>query len=204
MMRKYVTGLIGMMFLFGGCSFVKSTPPKDEYTIVLDENSKKDLQSTSCKKRSLKVLEPFGAYEYTVSDMRYVVLPNEENHYNLSAWSEAPSGTLYREILESLKRSRLFKSVAFYSSVAKSDYILEMEINDFKQYFTSDLQHSHVIVDLTFTLVDAKEYNVLAQKEFVRKIEAKPLDARGGVEALNEALNGIVPDVVVWLEGICE
>ena len=203
MMKKLLFVLVGIVVFFGGCS-IKSSPPVDEYTIVLQAGQIEPAEPAGkCRSKSVKLLEPFGAYAYTTNDLRYVVLPNEENRYNLSAWSQSVAGTLYEELLRAVAKSGLFGSVANYSSVAKSDYILEMEINDFKQYFSSDLKHSYVVADLTFTLIETKHFKIVAQKEFVKKIETKSLDAKGGVDALNEAFNGIVPEVLAWLKGVC-
>ena len=204
MMKKLLFVLVGIGVFFGGCS-IKSSPPVDEYTIVLKANRVEPSAHTSrCRNKSVKLLEPFGAYAYTTNDLHYVVLPNQENSYNLSAWSQSVAGTLYGEMVRAVSKSGLFGSVANYSSVAKSDYILEMEINDFKQYFSSDLKHSYVVADLTFTLIETKRFKVVAQKEFIKKTDTKSLDAKGGVDALNEAFNEIVPEMLTWLSGVCQ
>ena len=144
MMKHLLLIFMGAMLFFGGCS-IKSSPPVDEYTIVLEQNQTRHYDRVQkCKAKSLKLLEPFGAYAYTTNDLLYVVLPNEENKYNLSAWSEPLATTLYTKTLNALSKSGLFGSVSNYSSVAKGDYILEMEINDFKQYFSHDLKRSYV------------------------------------------------------------
>ncbi len=203
MMKKLLFVLVGIGVFFGGCS-IKSSPPVDEYTIVLKADQVKEAErSSKFKSKSVKLLEPFGAYAYTTNDLHYVVLPNQENRYNLSTWSQSVAGTLYGEVLRAVAKSGLFGSVANYSSVAKSDYILEMEINDFKQYFSSDLKHSYVMADLTFTLIETEHFRIVAQKEFVKKIDTKSLDAKGGVNALNDAFNEIVPEVLAWLSGVC-
>lgn len=202
MMKKLLFVLVGIIVFFGGCS-IKSSPPVDEYTIVLKQKLESVKASSKCQDKSVKLLEPFGAYAYTTNDLHYVVLPNQENRYNLSTWSQSVAGTLYGEVLRAVAKSGLFRSVTNYSSVAKSDYILEMEINDFKQYFSSDLKRSYVVADLTFTLVENRHFKVVAQKEFTKKVQTKSLDAKGGVDALNDAFNEIVPEVLAWLSGVC-
>ena len=202
MMKKLLFVFVGIMVFLGGCG-IKSSPPVDEYTIVLKQEFKGMKASSKCQSKSVKLLEPFGAYAYTTNDLHYVVLPNQENRYNLSTWSQSIAGILYGEILRAVSKSKIFGSVANYSSVAKSDYILEMEINDFKQYFSSDLKHSYVVADLTFTLIETEHFRVVAQKEFVKKIDTKSLDAKGGVEALDSAFGEIVPEVLAWLSGVC-
>lgn len=192
-----------IIVFLGGCS-IKSAPPPDEYTVVLQKLSpQKTSVSGVCHDKSLKVLEPFGANEYSTNDLHYVVLPNEENRYNLSSWSQPLSSTLYREMLRMIEKSKIFRSVANYTSVAKSDYILEMEINDFKQYFSSDMKHSYVVADITLTLIESKRFSIIAQKEFVQKIDTATLDAKGGVNALNAAFATIASDALVWLGGVC-
>ena len=202
-MSKLLSALIGIALFFGGCT-IKSSPPIDEYTIVFKQDRNPiPIHESKCSTESVKLLEPFGAYAYSTNDLHYVILPNEENSYNLATWSHSVSGTLYTEILRAVAKSGIFGSVTGYSSVAKSDLILEMEINDFKQYFSSDLKHSYVVADLTFTLIDAKGFRIVAQKEFVKKIDAKSLDAKGGVGALDDAFNQIVIEMLVWLRGVC-
>ncbi len=201
-MYRLATVLMGVVIFFGGCS-IKSSPPPAEYTIVLQKLPRNSSESTSCQEKSLKVLEPFGANEYSTNDLHYVVLPNEENRYNLSSWSQPLSSTLYREMLRVFEKSGIFGSVANYASVAKSDYILEMEINDFKQYFSSDLKHSYVMADITFTLIETKRFSIVAQKEFAEKIDAATLDAKGGVDALSAAFEKIAADATGWLVGVC-
>lgn len=201
-MSKLIYTLMGIMIFFGGCS-IKSSPPPDEYTIVLHQLPQQNRQETRCHDKSLKILEPFGSNDYATSDLHYIVLPNQENSYNFSSWSQPLSSTLYREMLRVFEKSGIFGSVANYASVAKSDYILEMEINDFKQYFTHDLKHSYVVADITFTLIEAKRFAIVAQKKFIQKIETKSLDARGGVDALGEAFEKIASDATRWLAGVC-
>ena len=191
-------------FMLGGCGSTKGVNPKDEYTIVLELPKRvTSSKASGCKESSLKILEPFGAYEYTIDGLFYVVLPNKQDRYTLSSWTESVSSMVYREILQALKQSRLFKSVSNYSSIAKSSYILEMEINNFKQYCTKDLKKSYVAIDLTFTLIDAKNFKVIAQKEFIKQRQSRSNDAKGGVEALNSAFGELVPEVIAWLEGVC-
>ena len=201
-MYRLVAVLIAIVIFFEGCS-IKSSPPSDEYTVVLQKLPQGTLAYGVCHDKSLKVLEPFGSNEYAASDLHYVVLPNEENHYNLSSWSQPLASTLYREMLRVFEKSKIFGSVANYTSIAKSDYILEMEINDFKQYFSSDMKHSYVVADITLTLIESKRFSIVAQKEFVQKIDTASLDAKGGVDALGSAFEKIASDAVIWLAGVC-
>ncbi len=187
--------------LLSGCG-VKSSPPVDEYTIKpkLSLNSTKE---TKCRQKEIKVLSPFAPYKFTTNDLHYIVLQYEEGRFNRSAWSESVASSVYNEIVDTLRKSALFKSVQNYSSVAKHDYLLEIQINDFMQYFSKDLKSSYAVVDITLTLVDRQEYRVIAQKNFVKRAEVSRLDAKGGIEVLNALFAQTLEEMVVWLEGVC-
>ena len=197
----YIVMTVFVFFSFG-CS-LKSTPPITEFTLTGKEKGF-DVNATKCSLKTLKVLEPFGSNKYTINDLYYVVLPYEENSYTQSSWIEPVSTMLYNEILKALRESRLFRSVANYSSVTKGKYILEIEISDFKQYFTHDKKYSYGIADITFTLVDSENYLPIAQHEIYKKIKTDSLDARGGVKALNRAQQESIEDMITWLDETCQ
>ena len=204
MMQKWLinTMVLGFAFISFGCS-VKSMPPVTEFALITEQKSF-DVSSKKCSQKSLKVLEPFGSNKYTINELYYVVLPYEENSYTQSSWIEPVSTMLYNEILKAIRESALFGNVANYSSVAKGEYILEIEINDFKQYFTPDMQHSYVVSDITFTLVRSSNFVPIAQKEIYKKIKTSSLDAKGGVEALNRAQQETIQEMISWLDRTCQ
>lgn len=202
-MRIFIrnTILIGVTILFFGCSF-KELPPVDEYRIVL-QNPIFNTEAKGCQTGTLKVLEPYSTREFALRDMHYVILPFEENSYTKSAWKSAPERAIYSAVLEALRKSGLFLSVSNYTSIARSRYTIEMEINDFKQYFNKEKTHSYVVSDVTFTLVETKGSKVIAQKKIYAKIKTKTPDAKGGVVALNEALQYTMNELVKWLNEVC-
>lgn len=201
-MRWIETVIIGFAFLSMGCS-IKSTPAVTEYALV-GNNAGYDLNITRCKDATLKILEPFGSYEYNVNDLHYVVLPYEENSYTQSAWVQPVSTMLYNEILKATRESRIFAAVSNYASVAKGDYVLEVEINDFKQYFTPSLKRSYIVSDMTFTLVKGDDFVPVSQRVIYKKKKTKEENAKGGVEALNQAQRETVAEMIEWLEDTCK
>ena len=93
-----------------------------------------------------------------------------------------------KDAFEETKKSPLSQRVAWLRDVAK-------RLKEQKELF--------IVSDITFTLVDTKGFKVVDQKRIYSKIEAKTLDAKGGVRALNEALNRMSRELVVWLDGVC-
>jgi len=196
---RYIYFLIFVVF-FTACSV--KTPPLEKYTL----NPKLTIPKTknnTCKDKSIKIIQPFSSNIYVINEIKYVVNNLEENSYNNSSWSISISDTFYFNILKALRKSEVFKNVENYATVSVSDYILEVEISDFKQYFSKDLKKSYIVADVTFNLVDKKSLKTISQKRFYKKIPSKTNDVKGGVEALNKALDDILKEMIVWIEGRC-
>ncbi len=199
-MMRYLY-LIVLVLAAGGCG-MKTTPPVDEYTLRPHIQTTV-TQSGQCREKTLKVLAPFASYEYTTNDLHYIVDDYEEGTYNQSSWSKAITSNVYYAVLSTTRNNDLFKNVENYTSIADSDLVLEMEITEFKQHYRKDLKHSYVVVDITFSLVDKKRYKIMEQKRFYKKLRTETLDAKGGVDALNEAFTQVMEEMLVWIGKVC-
>lgn len=199
MKKLFLASVTALMFF--GCT-TKTVQAPTQYTLKTQLETSKEQQS-QCKSKSIKIFKPFGSMEYASSDIYYVVLPHEEDIFNQSAWAESVSSIVYRGVLDAVRDSGVFGGVLNYASVSKSDLALEIEINDFKQYFEHDLKSSYILSDITFTLVDTANLSTIAQKQIRKKIEVKSLDAKGGVEALSSALNQTLNEAVEWMAESC-
>ncbi|MEA2092286.1 MAG: hypothetical protein U9O83_07980, partial [Campylobacterota bacterium] len=89
-------------------------------------------------------------------------------------------------------------------SRSKNDLILEINIEDFMQYFSKDLTQSYSKVVLSLTLIDAKTSRVIASDTFSAKMDALSLDASGGVKALDAALQDVLSQSVGFLNEACK
>jgi cholesterol transport system auxiliary component len=189
-----------MAFLFAGCA--KVVPAVSEYRLnstLYDTH----LSSQSCKDKSLKVAQSFSPGVLTNLDIMYGVGEHKQFRYTQSKWVQSPNAAVTSEIVNFLKSSNLFSSVNVPKSRAKTDYVLEANIEDFMQYFTEDEKSSFVKASITFTLLDTKKNSVVSTKNFKITIPVKTLDAEGGIVALNEALKELLPQSGIWLNEIC-
>lgn len=198
MKKLIVLGIL--LVILNGCSSPK--PAIGEYRLspsaTLQMNSK-----GSCTNSSLKVLQADGLASMMSLRMHYRQGDNREHIYNESQWSDSIAQMVAREFERSIREAALFESVQGAKSRASSDYVLEINIEEFIQSFDEKLQSSHALVSLTLTLINTKENRVERQKSFSESVEAKTLDAKGGVEALNRAMIQILGSALVWLEGAC-
>jgi cholesterol transport system auxiliary component len=188
-------------FLFAGCA--KTIPAISEYRI----NSglyKDDYSAVGCKEKSLKVTQSFSSGILTNLDIMYGVGEHKQFRYTQSKWAQSPNSAVTSELVNFVKATNLFSSVSVAKSRAKTDFVLEANIEDFMQYFDEDEKTSFVNVSITLTLLDTKKNSVVGTKNFQTKLPAKSLDADGGVISLNAALEDVLMQSGIWLNEICK
>jgi cholesterol transport system auxiliary component len=107
------------------------------------------------------------------------------------------------EYLKLIRGSKLFKSVQVSKSRSKNDFILEIHIEDFMQYFSENSKKSYANVLVSLTLIDFKTNEVFATQTFGSKVDITELNANGGVDGLNKALSDVLTQSNFWLGEIC-
>jgi len=189
------------MFLLSGCSVTK--PAITEYRLSLKDFSPKSY-SNSCKDKSIKVSAAFSSNSLATLDMNYLQDKHKIYSYTQSQWSNSPNQEISSQVLYALRDAKLFESVQNAKSRSRSDLILEINIQDFMQYYSEDLNMSYVNISICFTLVDANTNKTIATKCFSAKKDVKTLDAIGGVEALDMALEEVINEGLDFLGGACK
>jgi len=193
--------LIILMLLMSGCATVK--PPVTEYRVVT-ESFKMDKVSEGCRDKSLKVAQAFSSNSLMSLSMDYTESDNKVFSYAQSQWQESPNNSITSELLKNIREAAIFSSVETSKSRSKSSLILETNIEEFMQFFSKDMKTSYAYVVISLSLIDSKTNSVIATKTFNSKVDAKTLDAQGGVEALNSALSKIISQNTEWLNGVCK
>jgi cholesterol transport system auxiliary component len=187
--------------LFSGC--ITKTPSVTEYKITSD-NSVVTSDSKRCKNKSLKVSQAFSSTSLMSESMNYSLPKNRVFSYSQAKWRESPNHLITNEVLKKVRATKLFKDVQVSKSRSKSNLILEINVEDFMQYFTDDLSNSHAVVSISFSLIDSSTNLVIATKVFNSKVDTNSNDANGGVEALNSALSSVLFEATNWLEKVCK
>ena len=199
MLRLTLTALF--LFLLLGCSTTK--PPVTEYKIALKTPQSNSL-SSGCRDKSLKVSQAFSPSSLMSLQMNYVQDESKIYAYSQAQWNNSPNQEVSIVIVKTLRESELFKNTQSSKSRSKSDLILEINIEDFMQYFSKDLTESYSNVVITLTLIDAQSSRVIASKTFSAKMDASSLDASGGVKALDAALQDVLSQSIVFLNEVCQ
>lgn len=195
------TVLIILALLMSGCATVK--PPITEYRVVT-ESFKADKVSNSCRDKSLKVAQAFSSNSLMSLNMDYTESDNRVFSYSQSQWQESPNDSITSQLLKNIREAGIFSSVETSKSRSKSSLILETNIEEFMQFFSKDMKTSYAYVAISLALIDSKTNSVIATKTFSSRVDAKTLDAQGGVEALNSALSKTVSQNIEWLNGVCK
>ena len=194
--------LIAMfIFLLSGCSVTK--PAITEYRLSQKDFSLKSY-CNSCKDKSLKVSSAFSSNSLMTLEMNYMQDKHKIYSYSQSQWNNSPNQEISSQVLCALRDAKLFESVQNAKSRSKSDLILEINIQDFMQYFSGDLSASYVNVAICFTIIDANTNKTIATKGFSAKKDVKSLDAIGGVEALDVALEEVINEGLDFISGVCK
>jgi cholesterol transport system auxiliary component len=188
-------------FLFVGCTTIK--PHVSEFRVITKDTQIKSSAS-GCRDKSLKISQAFSTPSLLSLDMDYTESDNKIFSYSQSQWQESPNSSITSELFKSIRDSDIFKSVHSFKSRVKSEYILEIDIEEFMQFYTKNMSSSHVNIVVNLSLVDAKTNNTLSTNKFTSKVDAKTADASGGAEALSIALDEIISKNIEWLEGACK
>jgi cholesterol transport system auxiliary component len=188
------------IFILSGCT--TKVPSVLEYRISTKINPL-NLTQQSCKDSSLKIAQAFSSNVLMSTDMSYAQGEYKQDSFSQSEWAESPNKAITNQIAKYIQSSKLFKSTQIAKSRTKSEMVLETNIEDFMQYFSPDEKTSYANVVITFTLLDSKN-SIISSKRFTSKVDVKTLDAEGGVEALNKALENVLFDMGNWLGESCQ
>ena len=196
---KYIW--IAFVLLLSGCTVTQ--PYVMEYKIA-PKTSKKISDAKICKTKSLKVAQVFGTPQLMSQSMRYSKGKYEEYTFTESKWSTTPAVAISASIVESIRNQNIFSSVSSSRSRSRSDFILESNVEEFMQYFSSENNSSSVRVSVDMALIDTQHNKIIKSKKFTKELRAESLDSHAGVNALNSALSEILDESDIWLEGICK
>jgi len=188
------------LFLATGCT--SPTPAQNEYRLDTNIEVMK-ADTTKCKTKTLKVDQAFSDKLFMSLKMYYVKGKYAQNAYTRSRWAQTPNDKITQALTEYLRAMQLFKSVQNAESKTKNDFRLEINIEDFMQYFDENEKNSYANVVLTCNLINDKTHKILTTKTFHAKVKAKSNNAQGGVIALNSALDRILKECGLWLQGVC-
>lgn len=192
-----------LVLLLGGCSLQTKVPTSTQYRLDIAPD-RGSYKSFTCKDNLLQ-LKNISTYN-VIQDrsIYYQVGEYKLFAYSQSNWEEVPYKTIQNDLISALRDTQIFKDVMTNRSVAKSQYVLEYDVQDFVQHYTEDLNSSYVSVKIHFSLLENNSSKLLYSTTIDKKITTDSNDALGGVKALREALKSIMQDASLWLDERCQ
>ena len=196
-MNKFYSFLILFSITFG---FVGCTKQPILKIYTLDTPTTKKVATSQHKTKTLKVMYPQSLKSAISSKMLFSYSLNEQGSYENAQWSNSIAKLLEGTFIQTLEQSKIFKAVIAYTSTANEDYRLESNIFELSHEVRGNKSHS--VVSIQFSLVHARKSMLIATKMFSYIIPTKTTNAKGYVDATNEAIHKMSDDLVMWIKRI--
>ena len=196
-MNKFYSFLILFSITFG---FVGCTKQPILKIYTLDTPTTKKVATSQHKTKTFKVMYPQSLKSAISSKILFSYSLNEQGSYENAQWSNSIAKLLEGTFIQTLEQSKMFKAVIAYTSTANEDYRLESNIFELSHQVRGN--DSHSVVSIQFSLVHARKSVLIATKRFSYIVPTKTTNAKGYVDATNEAIHKMNSDLVEWIKGV--
>jgi cholesterol transport system auxiliary component len=115
-----------------------------------------------------------------------------------SEWTDRVPLLVQTALLESFEDSKALSAINRESVGLRADFILKTEIRHFEALYDSPNQAPEAWVAIIAKLVNPSARDIVSQASFERRVRAKANDIPQIVVAFDEALEGVMQDIVVW------
>ncbi|WP_292654365.1 ABC-type transport auxiliary lipoprotein family protein [Nitratifractor sp.] len=146
---------------------------------------------------SLRVDYPKGIEDTMGTRIYFSRSDLTQSYYSYSQWSKSLNRILMANLIETLQRSGLARTVLDYASEADAAYELESTVYRFEHRITA--QGSYADVSIGLRLLHSNDRHLIAAKVFNYRIPCPSTDAAGFVKAANEAVSRLGTDMIRWL-----
>lgn len=116
-------------------------------------------------------------------------------------WVERPPFLVKAAVIEGFEKSKAFAGVSSEGLGLRGDFVLNIEIRDFTAIYDSPNGPPRIRVQLDAELVRMQGRSILAETSLVREAQATANNVPAVVMAFNQAVGGIVGDLVTWTVG---
>jgi cholesterol transport system auxiliary component len=115
-----------------------------------------------------------------------------------SEWTDRVPLLVQTALLESFENSKAITAIDRGSIGLRADFILKTEIRHFEALYDSPSGAPDVWVAIIARLVNPSGRDIVAQASFERHNRAKANDIPEIILAFDEALGGVIEDIVLW------
>jgi cholesterol transport system auxiliary component len=120
------------------------------------------------------------------------------DYFAASEWIERVPLLVQTALVASFENSKTITAIDREGIGLRADFVLRTGIRHFEAVYDSPNGPPDLWVAINVRLVDSAERRIVAQAEFERRAAAAANDVPSIVLAFDEALGGVMKDIVVW------
>jgi cholesterol transport system auxiliary component len=150
--------------------------------------------------RSVQLLinEPLAPAGLDKSRIALSRSPVSIDYFADSEWTDRAPLLVQTAILQSFENSKAITAIDRESVGLRADFILDPEIRHFEAVYDSANGPPEIWVAINVRLVNPSSRDVVAQTLFERRERASANDVPSIVMVFDEALGGVMKEIVVW------
>jgi cholesterol transport system auxiliary component len=192
--RRWVSGVT--LLSFSACSSLLGLPPSPHlYRVTPKSTYPANLPHLPTQILIDVPLAPAGLDSPRIALSRSAV---SIDYFADSEWTERVPLVIQTALLESFENSRAIAAIDRESIGLRADFILKTEIRHFEAVYDSPNATPEVWVAIIARLVNPTGRDIVAHNSFERRERAAANDIPQIVLAFDEALGGVIADIVVW------
>lgn len=124
--------------------------------------------------------------------------PVSIDYFADAEWTERVPLLVQTALLESFENSRAINAIDRESVGLRADFYLKTELRHFEAVYDSPDRPPEAWVAINVRLVEPSGRDIVARASFERRERASANDMASIIWAYDEALGGVIKDIVVW------
>ena len=160
------------------------SPVKSNYTEYVI-NAMPDSAGKGYGRGTLYIAPITAAALYDTDQMAYTNHLYQVEYFAKNKWAEPPTKMLQPLVLQTLQKTHYFHAVTSATTAVNTDYVLNIELLELRQIFTTC--SSYVIVKVNAEMINTSTGRIIASKKITTQTPAHYPTPFSGVIAANQA-----------------
>lgn len=199
MLKSTFVIIYALVFIssISSCGFLLGAKRADKEFFVLNDLHQLSYSQSVRTQKSILV-RPAKANGFINS--RKIIFsdnPSVRSYYQLAQWVEPPADRWTLLLTERLRKSEGFTGVALLGSSSLGELQINTELLEF--YHDTSNMPGKVLVRVNGELIDTKNREIIAQKQFTKTLDVESYSAQGAVDAFSKAVSEILDEISLWV-----
>lgn len=186
---------IVLVLALAGCSGLRGAGAPQLYRVTSKSTYPANLPHHSLQLLVDVPLAPAGLDTSRIALTRSAV---SIDYFADSEWTERAPLLVQTALLDSFENSKAISAIGRESIGLRADFILRTELRHFEAVYDSPNGPPEIWVVISVRLVNPAGRDIVAQTSFERRERASANDMQSIVSAFDDALGGVMKEIVVW------